>query len=167
MQINKNLIIAAAILILVTMTTTTSNAEAIIKKFEGKRLKAYKDSGGIYTIGYGSIYNWDKNRPVISTDVIDDTTALNWLRKEIGTKSAEIKKLIKVPVNQNMFDSLTSLAYNIGTGTFKKSTLLRLLNSGSNKNLVADEFLKWNKVKGNIVPGLTNRRILEKELFLK
>ena len=147
--------------------TTSSQAEAIIKKFEGKRLKAYKDSGGLYTIGYGSTYNFDKNRPVISTDVIDDNTALNWLRKEISTRSAEIKKLIKVPVNQNMFDSLTSLAFNIGTGAFKKSTLLRLLNAGSNKNLVADEFLKWNKVKGNIVPGLTNRRILEKELFLK
>ena len=66
-----------------------------------------------------------------------------------------------------MLDSLTSFAYNIGTGAFKKSTLLRLLNAGSNKNLVADEFLKWNKVNGHIVPGLTNRRILEKELFLK
>lgn len=147
--------------------TTSSQAEAIIKKFEGKRLKAYKDSGGIYTIGYGSTYNWNENRPVIATDVIDDTTALNWLRKEISNRSTEIKKLIKVPVTQNMLDSLTSLAFNIGTGAFKKSTLLRLLNSGSNKNLVADEFLKWNKVKGNIVPGLTNRRILEKELFLK
>ena len=147
--------------------TTSSQAEAIIKKFEGKRLKAYKDSGGIYTIGYGSTFNFDQNRPVIATDVIDDTTALNWLRKEISNRSAEIKKLIKVPVNQNMLDSLISLAFNIGTGAFKKSTLLRLLNAGSNKNLVADEFLKWNKVKGNIVPGLTNRRILEKELFLK
>ena len=147
--------------------TTSSQAEAIIKKFEGKRLKAYKDSGGLYTIGYGSTYNFNENRPVIATDVIDDTTALNWLRKEISTRSTEIKKLIKVPVNQNMLDSLTSLAFNIGTGAFKKSTLLRLLNAGSNKNLVADEFLKWNKVKGNIVPGLTNRRILEKELFLK
>jgi lysozyme len=166
MAINKNLIIAAAILILIFMTTS-SQAEAIIKKFEGKRLKAYKDSGGIYTIGYGSTFNFDQNRPVIATDVIDDTTALNWLRKEISNRSAEIKKLIKVPVNQNMLDSLISLAFNIGTGAFKKSTLLRLLNAGSNKNLVADEFLKWNKVKGNIVPGLTNRRILEKELFLK
>ena len=166
MQINKKVIIAAAILILLFMTST-SNAEAIIKKFEGKRLKAYKDTGGLYTIGYGSTYNWDKNRPVISTDVIDDNTALNWLRKEISTRSSEIKKLIKVPVNQNMFDSLTSLAFNIGTGAFKKSTLLRLLNLGSNKNLVADEFLKWNKVNGKIIPGLTNRRILEKELFLK
>lgn len=147
--------------------TTNSQAEAIIKKFEGKRLKAYKDSGGIYTIGYGSTFNFDQNRPVIATDVIDDTTALNWLKKEISNRSVEIKKLIKVAINQNMLDSLTSLAFNIGTGAFKKSTLLRLLNAGSNKNLVADEFLKWNKVNGKIIPGLTNRRILEKELFLK
>ena len=63
--------------------------------------------------------------------------------------------------------ALVSLAYNIGTGAFASSTLLRLLNSGADKKLVANQFLRWNKVQGKEVKGLTNRRIIERELFLK
>jgi len=147
--------------------TTGSKAEAIIKKFEGKRLKAYKDLGGTWTIGYGTTFNFDENRPVRSTDVINDKTALAWLRHDIAERTAAISKLIKVPVTQNMLDSMTSLAFNIGLGAFQKSTLLRLLNNKANKALVADEFLKWNKVAGKEIPGLTARRKLEKDLFLK
>lgn len=146
---------------------TTSQAEQLIIQFEGKKLKPYKDIGGMWTVGYGTTFNYDKNRPVIENDVITSETALRWLRHEIANKQTEIKKLIKVPVTQNQLDSLTSLAYNIGSGAFKKSTLLKLLNSESNKMLVADQFLLWNKVNGKPVKGLTNRRILERELFLK
>ena len=75
--------------------------------------------------------------------------------------------MIKVPITENMMAAITSLAYNIGTGAFGSSTLLRLLNQGADKNLVADQFLRWNKVQGKEVKGLTNRRKLERELFLK
>ena len=75
--------------------------------------------------------------------------------------------MIKVPVTENMKAAMVSLAYNIGTGAFASSTLLRLLNQGSDKKLVADQFLRWNKVQGKEVVGLTNRRKLERELFLK
>jgi len=147
-----------------------SNIESIIKKFEGLLLKAYQDQKGIWTIGYGSIYNPDEKRPVRQNDVISEETALRWLKKEISEKQKEINKLIKVPVNQNQLDSITSLAYNIGTNALKKSTLLKLLNSGADKNLVANQFLRWNKinVNGKLVEskGLTNRRTLEKNLFL-
>lgn len=149
----------------------TSQAENLIAKFEGKKLKAYPDMKGIWTIGYGSTFNYDQNRPVIKTDVIDDATALRWLKKEVANKQSEIKKFLKVPVTQNQLDSLTSLAYNIGINAFKNSTLLKLLNSGSNKLLVADQFLLWNKItkdgKKIESKGLTNRRKAEKELFLK
>ena len=55
----------------------------------------------------------------------------------------------------------------VPSGAFASSTLLRLLNSGADKKLVADQFLRWNKVQGKEVKGLTNRRKLERELFLK
>jgi lysozyme len=148
-----------------------SIAEELIKNFEGKRLKSYKDSVGIWTIGFGSIFNIDENRPVKQNDVISEETALRWLRFEIAQKQVDLKKLIKVPVTQNQIDSITSLAFNIGTNAFKKSTLLKLLNAGTDKKIVADQFLKWNKGtidgKLQVIPGLTNRRILEKNLFLK
>jgi len=167
----KKYIIIGVVLLLLLMKTNTSTAETIIKKFEGKRLKAYKDSANIYTVGYGSTYNIDEKRPVISTDVINDETALRWLKIAIQDKVKAIKEIVKVPINQNQLDSLTSLAYNIGLGNFKKSTLVKLLNAGESKQKVSEQFLRWNKatVNGKLVEltGLTNRRKLEQELFLK
>lgn len=153
------------------MKTNTSTAETIIKKFEGKKLKAYKDSANIYTIGFGSTYNIDEKRPVQANDVITDETALRWLKIAIQDKVKAIKEIVKVTLNQNQLDSLTSLAYNIGLSNFKKSTLVKLLNAGESKQKVSEQFLRWNKatVNGKLIElaGLTNRRKLEQELFLK
>jgi len=164
---SKNVIIAIAIVALIIMSTTTSTAEILIARFEGKRLKPYQDTGGIWTVGYGSTYNLDAKRPVIETDIIDDATALRWLKSQVGTFGNQVKAVIKVPVNQNQVDSLTSLAYNIGINAFKSSTLLRLLNENKPKIEVADQFTRWNRVNGVIVNGLINRRKAERELFLR
>jgi len=165
-----NYILIGSIILLLVMPTK-SIAENLIKNFEGKKLKAYQDSVGIWTIGYGSIFNIDENRDVKKGDVINEETALRWLRFEIAQKQVDIKKLIKIPLTQNQIDAITSLVFNIGTNAFKKSTLLKLLNSNTDKKLVADQFLRWNKGtidgKLQIIPGLTNRRILERNLFLK
>ncbi|HEJ8622398.1 TPA: lysozyme, partial [Klebsiella michiganensis] len=58
-----------------------------------------------------------------------------------------------------------SLAYNIGTRALSSSTLMKKLNSGDVKG-AADEFLRWNKSGGKAMPGLTNRRKAEREVFL-
>ena len=79
----------------------------------------------------------------------------------------QIKPLVKVPINDNELDALTSLVYNIGIGAFKKSTLLSLLNQGADRHLVADQFLRWNKAGGKVLPGLVKRRLAEHNLFLK
>lgn len=164
---SKNVIIALAIVAIIFMSTTTSAAEILIAKFEGKRLKPYKDLGGIWTVGYGSTYNIDAKRPVNETDIIDDATALRWLKTQVGTFQNQVKAVIKVPVNQNKIDSLTSLAYNIGINAFKKSTLLKLLNEKKPDIEVADQFLRWNKINGITSNGLTIRRQAERDLFLR
>jgi len=100
----KNVIIALAIIALVIITPMAAKksiAEEIIKKFEGLRLNAYLDSGGVPTIGWGSITNLDLNRPVQMGDKIDEPTAYRWLRLEIASKRDGVKKLVKVPINQN------------------------------------------------------------------
>jgi GH24 family phage-related lysozyme (muramidase) len=169
----KILIIAAIVLILSTSTAMSVSAKALnfIKDFEGERLKSYRDTGGIFTIGYGSIYNHDAKRKVQEGDIIDKETALRWLRLDAGKFATGVKKLVKVPINQNQLDSLTSFAYNLGLGALQTSTLLRKLNAGSPKSEVAAEFLKWNKGRNSagvlvVIPGLTRRREAEKELFL-
>ena len=162
----KKYAIIGVIVILLFMSTT-SKAASIIAIFEGKKLKAYKDQGGVWTIGYGSTYNIDEKRPVQEGDIIDESTALRWLHSITGDLQNQIKKVITIAVNQNQLDSLTSLAYNIGLTAFKKSTLLKRLNANYPKIQVANEFLRWNKVKGVVNQGLTNRRSKERELFLK
>lgn len=158
-------------LFLLLLKPMKSNAEAIIKALEGKKLKSYLDSVGVWTIGYGSIYHYDLNRPIKRGDQITEEKALEWLRKEIKDKTKAIKQLLLVPVNQNQLDALTSLVYNIGISAFKKSTLLKMLNQNADKISIADQFLRWNKGKVNgklqVIDGLTNRRKLERELFLK
>lgn len=168
----KYVVIAAAIIILSTITVkTVSAAENLIKDFEGEYLDAYIDPVGIPTIGYGSIRNYDENRPVRLGDKISQDTALRWLRIETSKIVPQIRAKIKVPVNQNEIDALTSFVYNVGIGAFSRSTLLRKLNAGASRAEVAAEFDKWNKgrVRGVLVelPGLTRRRNAEKQLFLK
>jgi lysozyme len=162
----KKYAIIGGIVILLLMATT-SKAASIIAIFEGKKLKSYKDQGGVWTIGFGSTYNIDEKRPVKEGDTITEATALRWLKTITADLQANIKKLILVPVTQNQLDSLTSLAYNIGPTAFAESTLLEMLNAGKPKIQVADQFLRWNKVKKVVNQGLVNRRIKERELFIK
>jgi lysozyme len=151
-----------------------AKAEELIKRFEAddinKYLRAYIDPVGIPTIGYGSTYNYDAKRKVRLGDSITQEKAVEWLRKETKSIVPKIKALVKVPINQNQLDSLTSFVYNVGIGAFQSSTLLRLLNSGAPKEEVAAQFDRWNKgtVRGEkvVLPGLVRRRKEEKALFL-
>jgi lysozyme len=153
-------------------------AETLIRKFEAdndvkKYLKSYQDSAGIWTIGWGSIWHYDQKRRVQPGDVIDEDTALRWMKLELAGLIPKIKAFIKVPVNSNEEGALISLAYNIGPTALAGSTLIKLLNSGAPSAQVAEQFLAWNKATdpatGKKIPlaGLTRRRQAEKELFLK
>ena len=165
MKGTKNYIIALAILGLILISSKMS-AAALIAKFEGLELKAYHDSAGIWTIGYGNTRNPYTGLPIKQGDKITKKEALDWLRITTSAVEADVNRLVKVPVNTNQRLALASLVFNIGAGAFARSTLLRLLNSGAEKSAVAAQFLRWNKVKGKEVKGLTRRRKAESELFL-
>ena len=138
-----------------------------IQQFEGLKLTAYQDSVGIWTIGFGNIFNLDTGKPIKEGDVITQETADRWLKIEVDNLQAKMRKVITVPLNDNQWSALTSLVYNIGFGAFKRSTLLRLLNAGASKDEVAKQFLRWNRAGGKEVKGLTNRRQAEFNLFIK
>lgn len=160
----KYLIIGAIILLL--LISKKVSAEKLIAKFEGLKLTAYPDTGGIWTIGYGNTRNPFTGIKVKKGDKITKEIALEWLKKDIEKRQIAIKKLIKVPISPNKLAAITSLAYNIGLDAFQCSTLLRLLNKKAPVIDVANQFLVWNKVNRVEVKGLTNRRKLERELFL-
>lgn len=168
----KIVVVSAIILLLLTANLKEVSAKAldIIKSFEGEKLTSYQDQAGIWTIGWGSTYNHDLKRKVQKGDIIDKETALRWLRLDAVGSAANVKKLVKVPINQNQLDSLTSFSYNIGPNAFAASTLLRKLNQGASKQEVAAEFAKWNKVTINgekvVSNGLVRRRKMEADLFL-
>lgn len=170
-QTNKYLITGAIVILLLITIPIMSKAESLIIDFEGEYLDAYLDPVGIPTIGYGTIFNYDENRPVKLGDKITKDTAIRFLRTECAKIIPQIKKLVRVPINQNQLDALTSFVYNVGIGALKNSTLLKLLNEGKPKNEVAEQFLRWNKATNKqgvliTLPGLTRRRIAEKNLFL-
>jgi len=119
-----------------------------------------------YSVGYGSGYNWDFKRPVIKTDVIDKETAKKWLLLEAQDKYDFVMSKVRVPVTNNQLLAMASFTYNVGEDAFAKSTLLRLLNEGQNKDIVAKQFDRWVYAGGKVSNGLKKRRIAEKQLFL-
>ena len=133
-----------------------------IKQFEGLRLKAYKCAAGVWTVGYGNT-----GPDVGPTTEITSAEAEKRFINTLFNVEYEVKDRLKVQVNQNEFDALVSFTYNIGINAFSSSTLLKLLNSGATKQIVASEFFRWVKGSdGNPIEGLRIRRAKEKELFL-
>lgn len=139
----------------------SENGKKLIKNFEGLRLKAYKCSAGILTIGYGHTGADVKENMLITKE-----EAEKLFDSDILVHSNNVSKLVRVNLTQNRFDALVSLEYNIGYGKFSKSTLLKKLNLGDYTG-ASNEFEKWIYVNKNKCQGLIKRRNTEKELFLK
>ena len=137
----------------------------LIKDFEGFSSTSYLDVVNIPTIGWGNTY-YENGTKVKMGDQISKTDALKLLEVVANRDFADkIFPSIKVKVSQRQFDAMVSLAYNIGTGAFLKSTLLKKVNAGDFAG-ASEEFLRWNKAGGKVVLGLTKRREREKQLFL-
>jgi len=139
----------------------SENGLNLIKRFEGCRLRSYRDVANILTIGYGHT-----GPDVTDNLVITSEEAENLLRADITKFELGVTSSLKVRVNQNEFDSLVSFSFNVGLNAFRSSTLLKLLNDGAKKDIVASEFLRWCKADGVVVEGLRRRREAEKTLFL-
>ncbi|RZG47046.1 lysozyme [Acinetobacter wuhouensis] len=143
----------------------SENGFAIIREFEGLELKAYQDTGGVWTIGIGTI-KYKNGTAVKKGDTCTIQQAEEWLKNDCVWVDACLDKYVKVAVSQNQFDALASLIYNIGENAFKKSTMLTLINQ-NNLTAAANQFDRWIYDNGKKVQGLVNRRKKEKELFLK
>jgi lysozyme len=130
------------------------------KEFEGLRLNAYQDSGGVWTIGYGHTGKDVKRGMTITQEQADDL-----LKKDLQWAVDCVNKAVRQTVNQNQFDAMVDFTFNIGCGAFGGSTLLRRFNAGDSAG-AADEFLRWKFVKGVVIAGLLRRRESDRQLFL-
>lgn len=131
----------------------------LVKEFEGFRANAYLCPAGVATIGFGTTEN------VKLGDTVTEQEAEELLMNDLIEAAAAIDDLVDVPINQNQYDALTSLVYNIGREAFRNSTLLRLLNGGKGVHEVGTQFLRWNKAGGKVLAGLSRRRAAEAVLF--
>ena len=142
-----------------------TRAAEIIKQFEGLRLKAYRDSAGTWTIGYGHT-----GPNVQGGEEITAERAEQLLVRDISWATDTVRRALRVSVTEEQRAALISLTFNIGSGGFLSSTVLRRLNAGNYEG-AADAILLWNKITRNGVKerdqGLANRRERERMLFLR
>lgn len=145
----------------------SSKGIALIKRYEGLRLKAYLCPAGVPTIGYGTI-RYPDDRPVQMGDRISEQQAELFLIEECNAIAKQLAKLVTVSLNQNQIDALISFCYNLGCGALSCSTLLKKLNQGDYPG-AAQEFSRWVNITENGVKkpleGLIKRRAEEKRLF--
>lgn len=143
--------------------TINAAGVALVKHFEGLYLKAYKCPAGIWTIGYGHTGLKHNDGTVHSGRSITAAQAEELLRHDLAQFEARVSKGAEVPLTDDQFSALVSFDFN--TGGFLTSTLRAKLNKGDYAG-AADEFLRWDKVDGRPLSGLTRRRKSERNLFL-
>jgi len=137
---------------------TSENGVELIKSFEGRRLVAYQDSVGVWTIGYGHTKTAHEGRLIIKS------TANRLLVEDISEFEKYVDTYVTVALTQNQFDALVSWTFNLGPGNLRESTLLKKLNQGLYDE-VPTEIRRWNKAGGEVLEGLVRRRDAEAEMF--
>lgn len=137
----------------------------MLVEFEGEILKVYKDPIGLPTLGVGHLVTAAEKKDYPVGKRITRAESRRFLREDLKRFEDAVNSLVTVPITQNQFDALVSLAFNIGEGGFKRSSVLRNLNN-RRFSAAADAFLAWNKAGGKALEGLTRRRQTERSVFL-
>lgn len=143
----------------------------IIKDFESFSPKPYKCPAGLWTIGWGHTLGVTADTPPVT-----EQEAQYLLEHDVDDATLIVAKAVTVPLLQGQLDALVSFVFNVGPGREgvkdgfvmlkdgRPSTMLRKINEGDFRG-AADEFLRWNKVGGQVLVGLVKRRIIEKSVF--
>ncbi len=140
--------------------TYSKDGLLLTESFEGMRLTAYHDTGGVLTIGYGHT-----GKDVVIGLTITPAEADRLLLGDVRHASDVVNRLVTWPgLMQTEFDALVDFSFNAGCGAFAGSTLLKDLNMGKLAEAAA-QFEAWDHVGGMVVAGLLRRRIAEEKLF--
>jgi lysozyme len=140
---------------------------AIKKHFEGFYSSAYKDSGGVWTVGYGSTYNFDKKRKVQKGDFLLEDDAIRFMEIETQNVRDQLNYYIKKPLNPNQSAAIMDYVYNRGIGNFLKTRLDELINANPNDPAIGKEIIGTGlrDRAGNLLWGLGRRRRAEAFLY--
>ena len=149
----------------------------MIKHHEGVRTKPYRCPALLWTVGVGHVIDpshtavkyeerkslpipagWDR---VLSMGEVDSILA-----QDLGRFERGVLRLCPAAIDrQGVFDSLVSFSFNVGLGNLQRSGLRMKTNRGDFDE-AADEFLKWTKAAGRVLPGLVKRRKDERSMYL-
>ena len=117
--------------------------EAVLIAREGRRLKAYRDSAGVLTIGIG--HTSSAGAPTVTAGLSITAAECDAIfARDVATYVAAVRRGLKVEVGQHAFDALVSVCYNIGPGGFAGSTFLKRINAGDEAG-ARDALLAWRK----------------------
>ena len=130
-----------------------------IKSFEGLSLEAYKCPAGVWTIGYGTTKNVTKGMKITKGQAddlfIEDVEPIERKLNSLG-----------VNFRQEQFDALVSWIFNLGSGNFQHSTMLKRIIADADDVEITDQMVKWVNAAGKPLVGLKRRRIAEANMFL-
>lgn len=138
-----------------------------IARFEGFRARAYNDAAEPpnATIGYGHMLH---RGPITHADeglVWSDAHAIEVLGEDAASAARFVAANVHVFLTQQQFDALVSFTFNVGTGAFAGSTVLRLVNAHEFAKVPA-ALMEWVHAGAVVLPGIVNRRRAEGELFV-
>jgi len=133
---------------------------SLIRRFEGFSPYTYLDSAGKPTIAFGHLIK----RGEVFEEPITSQQAQTLLENDLKAAVGGVNKAVKVQMRQNQFDGLSSFAFNVGTGTLQKSTLLKKVNAGKDVE-VPPQFLRYSYAGGKRLNGLVVRRQAEANLY--
>lgn len=144
-----------------------------LETWEGSERKAYRDVAGLLTIGVGHLLTQDElhsGKIYINGEGIDYRRGLtkeqitDLLAQDLKRFEKVVNENVKVPLNQNQFDTLVSFSFNVGPAAFKNSTLLKVLNKREYDE-VPKQLRRWVYAGGYKVRGLQIRRENEIKLW--
>jgi lysozyme len=141
----------------------TSDGLGLIKRFEGFRAEAYRDAVGVLTIGYG--HTAMAGAPdVREGQTITREEGGRILDRDVDAFARGVAKCLARELAPPQFSALVSFAYNVGLGNFRKSSVLKAVNSGA-LDAVPRRLQLWVKAGGRVLPGLVKRRAAEAAMF--
>ena len=126
--------------------TSAAGIEALIQR-EGLILHPYLDTVGVPTIGVGNTYYEDGRKVSLKDPAITKARAIELFKYILKQYELAVYSTTRDDINQNQFDSLVSLTYNIGINAFKNSTLLKRINATAATIDIEKAFMMWSKPK--------------------
>ncbi len=148
------------------MSDVPDGAVKMAEAFEGFSETPYRDPVGVFTIGYGSTRDVLGQPVTVNTPIVSRAVAEGMMRRDLTVALRTVQGDVMVALTDEEKSALIDFIFNVGSGAFGGSTLLRLLNAGDFAG-AADQFERWDHAGGKVLAGLTRRRMAEKAEFLK